>query len=145
MDTTAIVERIRGAILEVEDPPAAEVVDAALAEVDVTALALEADALYVSEVWDGESSINGVDPDTVRAAHQIPEGGEVYLVRVAETGEVITFQPFDPDAAGFHPMTTVRAVEAAQVERLGMAERVAEDRIRGAVAAHLPDRPAPDA
>ena len=75
-------------------------VDAALATVDQDALYDQTRAKYVVEVWDRDSPINGVPAQHFKDRGDLPADGDVYLVKDAATGQVLEYQPHEPDVQG---------------------------------------------
>jgi hypothetical protein len=94
--------------------------------VDQADIINDEDANVEYEVWDRESSINGVAAADILSsrANDIPPGGVIYLVKDRKTGRVLYFQPFKPGEAGRQSMTR------AEAETIGESHRsdVANDR-----------------
>ena len=71
------------------------------------------------ELWDHVSPINGVEAnDIMRLRSDIPKDGVVYLIY--RDGELLYFQPHDPDEPGHKKMgfTRARSMARKHVERL---------------------------
>lgn len=76
------------------------------ANFDDKAYRKDREEFFETVLWDKESPINGVPAEEVLAAREdIPEGGEVYLIRERESGRVHFFQPHVAEAEGLEKIT----------------------------------------
>lgn len=77
---------------------------------------------YVLEIWDKKSPINGVAASVMLGRFDVPQGGEIYIIRDVDShkydlaGDVIRFQPHHPGVPGIVPMTADDAVEHGNAE-----------------------------
>lgn len=82
-------------------------IENAAANFDEEAILAERANSYEAELWDKTSPINGVDAETVLLGREdIPEGGEVYLIRRRGSNQVLFFQPHEPNAEGYKKVTS---------------------------------------
>lgn len=111
------------------DDRTGELADATNAEIDRALASVDQDALYdqeragwVTEVWDRTSPINGVSAQHFLDRDDVPDEGDIYLVRQGD--RVVIFQPHDPDTEG------IAAIPAGEGEARGVrhADTVAAGR-----------------
>lgn len=82
-----------------------EVSDATDAELNRALAAIDQDAVYdeerptwTVEVWDRQSPVNDVAASHFLERGDVPDSGDVYLVKQGE--RVVVFQPHDPETQG---------------------------------------------
>lgn len=102
------VDRTRAKATVAADPDLGDVTDT---EVDNALAAIDQDAIYdqqraglAAEVWDRVSPINGVPAKHFHDRGDVPDTGDVYLLRDTTTGAVVIFQPHEPETAGIIPV-----------------------------------------
>lgn len=105
-----------------------EEVDAALVEIDQEAIYNDERASLVTEVWDRVSAINGVPAEHFLNREDVDEAGanDIYLIK--KDGQVIVFQPHDPNAQGFTKIKKGQGLGFAKDHADVYAERIANDR-----------------
>lgn len=102
-------------------------VDAALATINQDAVYDAARAKLVVEVWDRTSPINGVPAQYFIDRGDLPETGDVYLVKV--DGQVVEYQPHEPEQAGLKPIPVGQGLTRGK----GRADNRAADEAAGEV------------
>ena len=113
-------------------------VETELALINQSAILAEEESYLDVELWDKTSAINGVSAETVLSARDdIPEGGEVVLIKDNRTGTVVLFQPFDPAQSGLVAMDTTTANALGSSNKSAMAEGAANARVLADLAAAL--------
>lgn len=80
-----------------------------IARQDSTTLIEDEKRKYRVEIWDKNSSINGIPADAI--AKDVPNSGEVYLVY--ENGILSMLQKHDPHQMGFVAMNAEQALQVA--------------------------------
>jgi len=87
-------------------------IDAALTQVDQQAIFNKHRARIRIEVWDKQSTINGVSAEQIMSSrNDIPADGEVYLLYIDD--RLVYFQPHEPEQAGLVPMTKDTVLDIA--------------------------------
>jgi len=79
------------------------------------------------EVWDKQSSINGVPAEKILSRGDIAEGGEIYLIYI--DGKLQYLQPHDPFQAGLVPMTSENVTNIAQQHVEQIATQIADEQV----------------
>lgn len=108
--------------------PTVQQAQQALATVDVNALVAEEESKLVYEVWDKKSPINGVPAEYFLNRFDVDPSSEIYIVKDAETGNVVYFQPHEPEVAGHVRMTKATVHAVAQNHRRKIATERANAR-----------------
>lgn len=105
-------------------------VNAELAKINQAAVQTEEKSKLIYEVWDKVSPINGVPAEKLLARDDVDPDSEIYLIKDAETGQVIYFQPYEPEAQGFVRMKTKeQAKTVAQNHKAKIAKMRANARV----------------
>lgn len=113
-------------------------VEAELALINQNTILAEEESYLDVELWDKTSAINGISAEIVLDARDdIPEGGEVVLIKDNRTGAVVLFQPFDPAQSGLVAMDTTAANALGVANKSAMAEGSANARVLADLAAAL--------
>ena len=90
--------------------------------IDTAALTAAEELLWTHEVWNRKTPINGVPAEDVLAQRDdIPATGDVVLVK--RDGNIVMFQPHDPDQAGIVPIVD-GAVTGSQMAAKAVTEAV---------------------
>lgn len=66
------------------------------------------------EVWDKKVPINGVPAEKLLQRNDVQLADEIYLIKDADNGRVVYFQPHNPFEQGFEPMTKENVLEVAE-------------------------------
>lgn len=109
-------------------------IDGALASVDQDAIHDEERTHWSVEIWDRQSSINGVSADHFLNRDDVSEDGEIYLLK--RDGNVVMFQPHEPGVAG------LQRIPRGQGKRKGSAhaDGIAANNAAGEVLRQVSDR-----
>ena len=90
--------------------------------IDTAALTAAESPLWSHETWDRTSPINGMPAaDVLAKRDDIPATGEVVIVK--RDGNIVMFQPHDPEQAGFAPIVD-GAATGAQMAAKAVTESV---------------------
>jgi len=95
-------------------------VRAALAKRDHGARKAQHRQRYTIQIWDRVSPIEGVPAEHYLARPDVPPDGEIYLIY--RDGQLLFFQPHDPEAPGLKGMQNAMSVAQRHVERLAEAD-----------------------
>lgn len=124
-----------------EDEVTPEAIETELQDIDQEQILEEERALYVAEVWDKRSPVNGAPADQVLASLTDIPYQEIVLLRDLDTGRVVLFQPFQPGAAGYQPIATAEANSVVTGMREDVVQVEAAKRIARIVAERLSAKP----
>lgn len=113
-------------------------VETALAQYNYEELRAQERTRYRVELWDKQTSINGVAPEQIlERVPKHPDGsyGEVYLIYI--DGNLVYLQPHDPEQAGFVPMTPEMALAKANKIVDALVEQAVDAYVRREVLRQL--------
>lgn len=101
-----------------------------LSKINQATIQAEEEAKFVYEIWDKVSPINGVPAEKFLTRDDVDPDSEIYLIKDAATGQVIYFQPHEPESAGFVRMKTKADAEnVAKAHKTKIAEMRANVRV----------------
>ncbi len=101
-----------------------------LGKIDQNIIQLEEENKLTYEIWDKVSPVNGVPAEKLLSRSDVDVNSEIYLIKDANTGKVLYFQPHAPGEIGFVRMKTkAEAESAAKKHRFLLAEARANARI----------------
>lgn len=105
-------------------------------EIDDALTTIDQDAIYdkrrtelVAEVWDRVSPINDVPASHFLNRGDVPPIGDVYLIRDTVTGNIVTFQPHEPDAVGIIPVPVGQGLARGKLHADNLAASHAADEV----------------
>jgi len=94
-------------VITVTKPTFPDATDADIASafgaIDTAALTAAEEPLWTHETWNRKTPINGVSAaDVLAKRNDIPDTGKVVIVK--RDGNIVMFQPHDPNQPGFAPI-----------------------------------------
>ncbi len=108
-----------------------------LATVDQDAVEAEVQSKLTYEIWDKVSPINDASAERMLARDDVDPSTEIYLLRDAQTGMVVYFQPHKPKVSGVRRMSTANCLACAKEHKDELCREQAEQRITKEVSQRL--------
>lgn len=102
-------------------------IESVLSSIDQHQIKLDEKGKLTYERWDRQSPINSASASEIKARDNVPENAPIYLLKDADTGEIIYFQYTDPINGGYLDESNWESIAQQHIDMF--AEQKANEKV----------------